>query len=248
MEHEIIDYIEVSVFDGHVESTGLLTHYCLELGRLHLLTDALQTNELFNLEFYSITRILISKSSTTYDTEEQYIFKNADDDQKMAKAVLINQLKILEIDERTSTSGFLKKGTFTNIPDKYKKELESISATHIVRKQRAASLGGATNTSGTTTTGTKTVYPNGYNYNYAQRNKKTITFVPRKSPLPSKAVLKKMKAMVKEVSADTYKQSFPKIEGDEAVQPPSQADIDDALVEVYGHGGIQDGHYMGAYD
>ena len=225
---EKIDYVEVSIFDGHVETTGLLTHFHTVSDRLRLLTDTLQTNEMFDLKFFTITQILIGKSSTDFDTEEQYIFKQALDDQAMAKKVIIDQLKTLELEGRTTVSGFLTKDTFRNLPEKYKKEPEEISATSIVNAQRAKSLGGATS-SGTTTTGNITVYNNQYN-NYAKRNVKCISFIPRVSKLPSTADLQAMNAKVKEVSAGTFKQEFPDIQED----GPSQDDYEETFQDVYG--------------
>jgi len=244
MSEETINYIEVSVFDGHVESTGLLTHYGMKSRRLRLLTDIIQTNELFDLAFFTITRIIVGKSSIAQDTEEQYIFKKADDDQAMARTVLVNQLKLLEIEGRTTVSGFLTKDTFTNIPEKYKKEPEGISAANIVRSQRAASLGGPIEPKGTTTTGKTSVY--NQQTNLAKRNVVTIIAIPRSSNLPSKAFLKKMKAMVKAVSEDKFIQKLPHTAGDEDHEQGVQNDID-AMYDNYGHMN-HCGYHGGAYD
>lgn len=234
--NETIDYIEVGIFDCGVETAGLLTHYGVKSDRIRLIIDGQSTNELYDMQFYSITRIVIGKSSLNYDTIEQYVFKKDAEDQDTAKTVLINQLRALEVEGRTTASGFLTKGTFKNIPDRYKKETSGISAASIVAKQRAATVGGAAanNTSVIPKTGNSTVH--NYNNNYQMRNKKTVISVLRDSELPSKAKLKRMMAAVQAVSAGTFDQDLPPLEGDEVIQPPSQAEIDEAMYDVYGQG------------
>lgn len=242
---EKIDYIEVSIYDCGAETTGLLTHFGIKSGRVRLLTDSENTNELFDLAHYTITRILIGKSSTNYDTVEQYIFKNDDDDQDTAKTVIINQLKILEKDDRTTVSGFITKDTFTNLPDKYVKTNAGITAKSIVQNQRAATLGGNKSTS--TTQGQTSVYHNNYQNNYQKRNTKTVSFIPRTSALPSKAFLKRMKAKVKAVAENTFEPEFPNMDGDPPSNIVTQADVDDAMYDVYGGMGAEGSYHPHDY-
>ncbi len=242
-----IEYIEVSVFDGYVESTGLLTHYGVKSDRLRLLTDTLQINELFSLKCYTITRLIIGKSSIGQDTEEQYIFKNTLEDQEKAKLVILNQLKILRIEGRTTKSGFLTKGTFTNTPEKYNKVSAEVFASNVVKNQRAISLGGPAKIVNKTTTGVNSVY-NGQYTNYAKRNVKTIIVIPRGSDLPSKLALKKIKSMVKEVSAGEYTQKFPATASEEVADPPSPTEMRRAMLDAHCGGHMAKSEYFGLYD
>jgi hypothetical protein len=240
---ETIDYIEVGIFDGGIETAGLLTHFGIVSKRIRLITDSTNTNELFDLNFYTLTRIQIGKSSTNYDTIEQYIFKNGKDDQEAAKMVLINNLKILEMEGRTTVSGFLTKDTFRNVPEKYAKAKEGITASSIVRDQKASSLGGkADSNTQNTTTGNNIVY-NGYDNSYSKRNVKTVSFIPRTSKLPSKAFLKSMKAKVAEVTAKTFKAKFPELGKGLNVPLVTQDDVDEALYDLCGGLGEGGGGY-----
>ena len=95
--NEEIDYIEVSIFDGDTETAGLMTHYGVQSRRVRLLTDSSNTNELFDLDHYTVIRIQVGKSNAEYETVEQYVFKSDPEDQKMAITIMTNQLNLLNL-------------------------------------------------------------------------------------------------------------------------------------------------------
>lgn len=255
---EKIEYIEISVYDGITETTGLLTHYGPRSSRLRLLTDTDNTYELFQLKYFTITRIIVGKSDLEFDIEDQYIFKMDEDDQEIAITVLLNHLKRLEVEGKTNGTGFVNKDAFINPPDKYLKS--KINTSNFTSTKTTITVGGTTvadtdkdkkiTTPTTTTTGNDKVYNynNVYNDNYAKRNKKTVIFLSRSSALPSKAFLSKMKAKVAEITAKKFKGPLPYLVGDTESKDVPQDFIDNPIEDYCDQGFGDFGHGHGQYN
>lgn len=200
-----ISYIEVGVYDGKVESIGLLSSFDTIGNNLIIVPKDVADTAFLNLTFFTLTLVRVAYEKRI----EEYFFDDSISDQKSAITVLKSITSLLKADKRCTTSGFIQVNSYNQVPIDY---IHTKVSKNCVQAPTQTTLLGGTATATKTNLYGCTVHGHNANDLAAKTYSHTahapivhkpyvapskIIYIKRTSVLPKKAELRALEKLIK---------------------------------------------------